>query len=376
MNQALLLKQCLLPAALGSYLYAFTQTVVVSDCRLNGWNTYTEPTGTLSFVNGPGTPPQGSGSLQIALGPNGDGKAAVLYNGLAGTPLSSLTQITYSTYVQSNTSGQAPALELAIDNNGDGTRDDQLVFEPVYQTGNYPGVIQNGGMVLLNTWQTWNGMTGGWWAASDETAGPSTYTLASYLAAHPTATIIDAPTLGGVILTGGGGNTWNNFIGNVDALTIGTKSSTVTFDFEACKKNVEFVTVCHKGRELSIPQAALQAHLNHGDQLGPCATTMAKSVAPASEALPERVGVSNYPNPFATTTRIQYSLPYTSRVSLKVYDAAGRELATLVSGERSAGNHTVIFQASRFGKGIYYYTLRTQSEKGQWAQTKSMTILR
>ena len=370
------MKQCLLLAALGSGLYASAQTVVVSDCRLNGWKTYTEPTGTISFVNGPATPPLGSGSLQIALGPNGDGKAAVVYNGLAGTPLSSLTQITYSTYVQSNTSGQAPALELAIDNNGDGTRDDQLVFEPVYQTGNYPGVIQNGGMVLLNTWQTWNGMTGGWWAASDETAGPSTYTLASYLAAHPTATIIDEPTLGGVILTGGGGNTWNNFVGFADALTIGTASRTLTFNFEACRQNVDFVTVCHKGRELSVPQSALQAHLNHGDQVGPCAATTAKAIAPAGEALPERVVISNYPNPFASTTRIQYSLPQACRVSLKVYDAAGRELATLASGERTAGNHTVTFQASRFGKGIYYYTLRTHSQEGQWVQTKSMTILR
>ena len=376
MKKALHFKQCLLLAALGSNLYAFTQTVVVTDRQLNNWNTYTEPTGTLAFVIGPGTPPSGSGSLRISLGPNGDGKAALLYNGLAGTPLSALTQISYSTYVQNNNSGQAPALELAVDNNGDGTRDDQLVFEPVYQTGNYPGVIQNGGMVLLNTWQTWNGMTGGWWAASDETAGPSTYTLASYLAAHPSATLIDEPTLGGVILTGGGGNTWNNFVGYADALTIGTGSRLVTYNFEAFRENQDFVTVCHKGHELTIPTAALPAHLKHGDQEGSCATTTAKAVAPASEALQERVVLSNYPNPFATTTRIQYSLPQASRVSLKVYDAAGRELATLASGERSAGNHMVTFQASRVGKGVYYYTLRTQSEKGQWVQTKSMTILR
>ena len=376
MKKALLLNQCLLLVALGSGLYASAQKTVVSDCRLNDWKIYTEPTGMITFVDGPAKPPLGSGSLQISLGPNGDGKAAVVYNGWAGTPLSALTEIAYSTYVQSNNSGQAPALELAIDNNGDGTRDDQLVFEPVYQTGNYPGVIQNGGMVLLNTWQTWNGMTGGWWAASDETAGPSTYTLASYLAAHPMATIIDEPTLGGVILTGGGGNTWNNFVGSADALTIGSASRTVTYNFEPCQRNVDFVTVCHKGRALSVPQSALQAHLNHGDQEGPCTATTAQAVTPASEAFAERVAISNYPNPFATTTRIQYSLPQASRVSLKVFDAAGRELATLVNGERTAGTHTVTFQASRYGKGIYYYTLRTQSGKEERIQTKSMTILR
>lgn len=109
MKQALLLKQCLLAAALGSGLYALAQTVTVSDCKLNGWTVYTESTGVLSFVNGPATPPLGQGSLLFSLGTDGNGKAAIGYNGFAGTPLSAFTQLSYSTYVQANNSGQAPA---------------------------------------------------------------------------------------------------------------------------------------------------------------------------------------------------------------------------------------------------------------------------
>jgi hypothetical protein len=378
MKKTLLLKQCLFFMALSGGIFASAQTVVVSDCDLNGWKTYTEPTGTLAFVSGPATPPLGKGSIQFSLGTDGNGKAAIGTNEWAGTPLSTLTQLFYATYVQNNISGQAPALEIVVDNNGDGTADDRLVFEPVYQTGIYPGVIQNGGMVLLNTWQTWNGIPGGWWAASDETAGPSTYTLASYLQAHPTATIAFDPIVGGVILTGGGGNTWNNFIGYADALTIGTSEGSTTYDFEACTQGVQKLTVCHKGHTLSIPQSALQGHLNHGDQIGACATSGTKAASPVSEtALPaEHFKVSNYPNPLTNFTRIQYSLPQSSTVSLKVFDATGRQIATLVNGALPAGHYFLSFDASRLDKGVYYYTLQAQYRKGHIIQTRSMTIIR
>lgn len=378
MKKALRFKQPLLLIALGSTLYASTQTLTISDCNLPGWKVYTESTGSVSFVAGPATPPLGTGSVRFALGSDGEGKAALVYSGLAGTPLSALTQLTYSTYVQYYTTGQAPALELAIDNTGDGVADDRLVFEPVYQTGTYPGQVQNGGIVLLNTWQSWNGITGGWWAASDETAGPSTYTLASYLQAHPTATIVNVSDLGALALTTGGGNTWDNFVGFADALTIGTTSGTTTFNFEACAQQGATLTVCHKGRTLTISPNALAAHLKHGDQPGPCITTAAKAAVPIIEAsiLPEGFALSNYPNPVAGSTAIRYHLPESSTVTLKVFDAAGRQIALLVNNPQKAGHYQVVFRASAYGQGVYYYTLQAQSAKGTFVQTKSMTIAR
>ncbi|MDW8466690.1 MAG: hypothetical protein RML35_11145 [Chloroherpetonaceae bacterium] len=57
----------------------------------------------------------------------------------------------------------------------------------------------------------------------------------------------------------------------------------------------------------------------------------------------------NYPNPFNPTTTIAYQLPVASEVSLKVFDALGREVATLASGRQEAGRYAVCVQRQRIG---------------------------
>jgi len=59
-------------------------------------------------------------------------------------------------------------------------------------------------------------------------------------------------------------------------------------------------------------------------------------------------------------------------VILKVYNALGTEVATLENGDRSAGTHTVVFDASRLASGVYFYTLRTAGS----SQTKRMVLMR
>lgn len=65
----------------------------------------------------------------------------------------------------------------------------------------------------------------------------------------------------------------------------------------------------------------------------------------------------NYPNPFNPSTKINFTLAKAGYVTLKVYDVLGNEIATLVDGEKSAGEHSVNFDASGFSSGMYVYQL-------------------
>jgi pectate lyase len=69
----------------------------------------------------------------------------------------------------------------------------------------------------------------------------------------------------------------------------------------------------------------------------------------------------NFPNPFNPSTTINFEIPKSGVVSLKVYDIYGREIATLVEGVKSAGSHTVEFNGSNLSSGVYFARLRSNS---------------
>jgi hypothetical protein len=80
----------------------------------------------------------------------------------------------------------------------------------------------------------------------------------------------------------------------------------------------------------------------------------------------------NYPNPFNPTTHISYSLPTSGRVTLKVFNVLGMEVATLFSGLQEAGTHEVKFDASRLSSGVYFYRL----EAGSVSITNKMMFMK
>jgi hypothetical protein len=80
----------------------------------------------------------------------------------------------------------------------------------------------------------------------------------------------------------------------------------------------------------------------------------------------------NYPNPFNPSTNINFSINTASDVSLEVYNVMGQKLATLVQGFRSAGNHSVTFDASNLASGMYLYKLTA----GNFSSVKSMMLIK
>ncbi len=80
----------------------------------------------------------------------------------------------------------------------------------------------------------------------------------------------------------------------------------------------------------------------------------------------------NYPNPFNPATLIKYQLPEKQFVTLKIYDALGVEVASLVNEEKDAGEYEINFNASALTSGVYFYTLHTDN----FIQTNKMLLLK
>ncbi|MCF7812687.1 T9SS type A sorting domain-containing protein [Candidatus Gracilibacteria bacterium] len=92
------------------------------------------------------------------------------------------------------------------------------------------------------------------------------------------------------------------------------------------------------------------------------------------ETIPTEYSLSqNYPNPFNPTTTISFSLPEATQVSIKIYDMLGREVSSLLHGNKVAdGTHVVTWDASRFSSGTYFYRIQA----GDFVSMKKMILLK
>lgn len=82
----------------------------------------------------------------------------------------------------------------------------------------------------------------------------------------------------------------------------------------------------------------------------------------------------NYPNPFNPSTKISYDIKNTNYVSLKIFDAIGKEVAELINGVQSTGNYSINFDAGKYGltSGVYFYKLTSGTE----SITKTMLLVK
>jgi hypothetical protein len=78
----------------------------------------------------------------------------------------------------------------------------------------------------------------------------------------------------------------------------------------------------------------------------------------------------NYPNPFNPSTKINFGLKKAGNVEITVYNILGNKVAALFSGIKSAGNHSILFDAANLGSGIYFYKIVTN----EFVQTRKMIL--
>lgn len=85
----------------------------------------------------------------------------------------------------------------------------------------------------------------------------------------------------------------------------------------------------------------------------------------------------NYPNPFNPSTKIEFSLPSTSNVTLKIFNLIGEEVEILINGTMVAGNHYVNFNATELNSGVYLYILEAAGVDGSsYSDVKKMMLIK
>ena len=161
-----------------------------------------------------------------------------------------------------------------------------------------------------------------------------------------------------------------------------TPEDTIYWDFgyKVNDTSVEWDTIYSCGLSLvwdSIPD--FHDRWNFGPKF-PVKILLVTDVDENSNQLKDFVLYQNYPNPFNPSTKIKYTVSsviastaqQSQLVTLKVYDALGNEIATLVNEEKSSGEYEVTFEAGEFTSGIYYYRI----EAGNYSETKKMLLLK
>ncbi len=84
--------------------------------------------------------------------------------------------------------------------------------------------------------------------------------------------------------------------------------------------------------------------------------------------------VKNYPNPFNPRTRIVFNVPRTANVKITIYDAAGREVKTVLNEQRTAALEDFVdFDAANYSSGVYFYSMQAD---GEFIESKKMVLVK
>ncbi|MBS1494680.1 MAG: S8 family serine peptidase [Bacteroidetes bacterium] len=84
----------------------------------------------------------------------------------------------------------------------------------------------------------------------------------------------------------------------------------------------------------------------------------------------------NYPNPFNPSTKINYDLPFDSKVSIKIFDLTGREISSVVNQVQPAGYYSLNFNASNLASGIYFYSIIAEGGNKSFVKSMKMVLVK
>lgn len=150
---------------------------------------------------------------------------------------------------------------------------------------------------------------------------------------------------------------WSNISGRIE----GAGSSTVSHTYSFTDDRVEVGTT-YEYRLIAVDINGTAQAL----------AVQSVPVTPQAPSITEYQLHMNYPNPFNPTTTIAFDLVDAGRVSLRIYDVMGREVAALVEGYLPAGHHTRTFDAKGLPSGLYMYKITA----GNFTDMKKMVLLK
>jgi hypothetical protein len=174
----------------------------------------------------------------------------------------------------------------------------------------------------------------------------------------------------------------NNLIygigGNAGGATTASYKSIIVYDINTDAWTIDNLELSSKRHWMATAEYEGGLYVVGGiDSIAQAVNTVEEIVPQGTESTKELQLLSgykleqNYPNPFEGTTWITYTLPANSFTTLNVYDVYGKEMATLVNEEKSAGTYRLKFNSGGLKSGVYFYRLQS----GKFVQTKKLTIV-
>ena len=205
------------------------------------------------------------------------------------------------------------------------------------------------------------------WVCIDYTAVPNTYTIkqdGNYFTAVPTYGL--GNTSMALFGPDGTGIAYYTFAGEGS----GPKHQTDFVDYGSAYDGIycDFKSTINQGDEVTADTGGVW-YLAHNSFKGVITNA---DVGVDAEVPAENAVAQNSPNPFNPTTTISYTVAEAGIVSVDIFNVAGQKVDTVVNDFIDAGSHSVVWDASDFSAGVYFYTVKS----GDFSKTMKMTLVK